>query len=285
MVEVDPYTEEVIKSRFWGKTLTSWIYNLHSTLLMGETGYEVLGIIGLLFMGSLITGVYLWWPRGGKWRQTFTLKRGASPERWVFDIHKLCGISSVSVLFILAFTGVYFHYGDYLHPLLNWLSPIREKPPFEAPEGLTSKVIPGAATLSITRAIAIGRQRFPNSELKGIKTPEGPARVYELRMRQPGEVNVGFPSSTVWIDQYSGEMLHARDPNRFTAGETFLNLMWPLHDGEALRLPGRILVCLTGFVPLVPYVTGIMRWLQKRRAAKQLKARFEEKISRDLQDA
>jgi hypothetical protein len=25
-----------------------------------------------------------------------------------------------------------------------------------------------------------------------------------------------------------------RDPNTFTAGETFLNLMWPLHNGEAL---------------------------------------------------
>lgn len=60
--------------------------------------------------------------------------------------------------------------------------------------------------------------------------------------------------------------MHERDPNRFTAGETFLNLMWPLHNGDALRLPGRILVCITGFVPLVLYVTGIIRWLQKRRA-------------------
>lgn len=103
----------------------------------------------------------------------------------------------MSVLFILAFTGVYFHYGDYLHPLLNWFSPIREKPPFTAPEGLTSKIILGAATLSITQAIAIGRQRFPNAELKVITTPEGPAEVYELRMRQPGKVNVDNPSSIV----------------------------------------------------------------------------------------
>jgi len=54
---------------------------------------------------------------------------------------------------------------------------------------------------------------------------------------------------------------------------------------EALRLPGRILVWITGFVPLVLYATGIIRWLQKRRAAKQLKTRLEAKISRGFQDA
>ncbi|MGH8602109.1 MAG: hypothetical protein ACREXR_04830 [Gammaproteobacteria bacterium] len=94
---------------------------------------------------------------------------------------------------------------------------------------MTSTVIPGAATLSITQAIAIGRQRFSNAELKVIKTPERLAGVYELRMRQPGEVNVGFFSSAVWIDQYSGEMLHARNPNRFLA--TFVWLWLRCQEG------------------------------------------------------
>ena len=74
----------------------------------------------------------------------------------------------------------------------------------------------------------------------------------------------------MWIDQYNGKVLAVQDPNQFTAGETFLNLMWPLHSGEALGLAGRILWCVTGFAPLILYVSGIIRWLQKRRAKRKL---------------
>jgi uncharacterized iron-regulated membrane protein len=61
----------------------------------------------------------------------------------------------------------------------------------------------------------------------------------------------------VWIDQYSGKVLAVQDPNQFTAGETFLNLMWPLHSGEAFAFAGRILWCVIGFAPLILYVSGI----------------------------
>jgi len=57
--------------------------------------------------------------------------------------------------------------------------------------------------------------------------------------RQADEVNRQRPLSKVWIDQYSGKVLAVQDPNKFTPGETFLNLLWPLHDGQALGLPVR----------------------------------------------
>lgn len=59
--------------------------------------------------------------------------------------------------------------------------------------------------------------------------------------RQQGEANHRWARSKVWIDQYSGQVLAEQDSNRFTSGETFLNLMWPLHNSEALGRAGRIL--------------------------------------------
>jgi uncharacterized iron-regulated membrane protein len=61
----------------------------------------------------------------------------------------------------------------------------------------------------------------------------------------------------VWIDKYSGKVLAVQDPNQFAAGETFLNLMWPLHSGEAFAFVGRILWCVMSFAPLILYVSGI----------------------------
>ena len=111
---------------------------------------------------------------------------------------------------------------------------------------------------------------FPDAELRGVETPDGKEGVYSISKRQSGEANHRWSRSKVWIDQYSGKVLSVQDPNQFTAGETFLNLMWPLHSGEALGFAGRILWCIAGLAPLVLYVTGILRWLQKRKA-KQVK--------------
>nr|WP_317964066.1 PepSY-associated TM helix domain-containing protein [Methylocaldum szegediense] len=53
-------------------------------------------------------------------------------------------------------------------------------------------------------------------------------------------------------------------------GDTFLDRMWPIHSGKTFGWPSRILVCLTGLACPVPYIIGVIRWPQKRRA-KRLK--------------
>ncbi len=70
------------------------------------------------------------------------------------------------------------------------------------------------------------------------------------------------------IDQYSGKVLQRYTPINATAGDNFLGWLFPLHTGHAFGLPGRILILALGFVPTVLYVTGLIRWLQKRRAKK-----------------
>ena len=73
----------------------------------------------------------------------------------------------------------------------------------------------------------------------------------------------------VAIDRYSGKLLYTNYGNRQTAGDIFDEWQLSLHSGEAFGFAGRVLWCIVGFAPLILYVTGILRWLQKRRAAKQ----------------
>jgi uncharacterized iron-regulated membrane protein len=76
-----------------------------------------------------------------------------------------------------------------------------------------------------------------------------------------------YPHRQIWVDPYDGTILAVNDPHQYTAGQKFLEWQYPLHSGEAFGLPGRIFVLILGFVPLLLYVTGLIRWLQKRRAA------------------
>ncbi len=68
------------------------------------------------------------------------------------------------------------------------------------------------------------------------------------------------------IDQYSGEMLKVYDRGTGSVGDIFLDWQWPLHSGHAFGWTGRILVFLSGLACPVLYATGVIRWLQKRRA-------------------
>ncbi|WP_019868415.1 PepSY-associated TM helix domain-containing protein [Methylovulum miyakonense] len=276
-VLVDPYSGEIISEHYWGRTLWTSIYQIHASLLtarlgveIGRLGFDTVCFFGLFLFISALTGLYLWWPRWGKFKKSVTIKRGASPERFYFDLHKTTGFYSSIILLILAFTGFSFSYADYIKPLIRSFSAVKEKH-LETPD-VKSKVIANAPPLSIAQAVAQAGTIFPDAELRGAETPDGKDGVYCISKRQPGEANRKWPRSKVWIDQYSGKVLAVQDPDQFTAGETFLNVLWPLHSGEALGLAGRILWCVSGLAPLALYVTGILRWRQKRRA-KRLNAK------------
>ena len=267
---VDPFEGKIVAEQFWGRTLTSLIYEVHATFLTGKLGVEIgkAGFKAVCFFGvflfvSCLSGIYLWWPRGGKFRQSFTIKRNSSPERFYFDLHKTFGIYGSAWLLVIAFTGFSFAYKDYLKPLVNLVSTIKED---HLKEPKLKSTMTTAQPISIAQAIAVADRVFPDAELRMVNTPDGADGVYMIAKHQIGEANRKRPRSKVWIDQYSGKVLAVQDPNQFTAGETFFNLLWPLHDGQAFGLPGRILWCIAGFVPFILYVTGIIRWLQKRRA-------------------
>jgi uncharacterized iron-regulated membrane protein len=272
---VDPYSGKIVAEHFWGRTLISLIYEVHADFLagkigkeIGEAGFKAMCFFGIFLFISCLSGLYLWWPRGGKFKQALTIKPHSSPQRFYFDLHKTSGFYSSALLLVIAFSGFSFSYEDYIKPLVNIFSSVKTdhlKDPT-----VKSTILDSGQPISIAQAVAIAEEAFPGAELRGISTPDGKDGVYRVDKRQAGEANRKRPRSKVWIGQYSGKVLAVQDPNKFTAGETFMNLMWPLHDGQVLGLPSRILWCSVGFVPLVLYVTGILRWLQKRKAA-QLK--------------
>jgi uncharacterized iron-regulated membrane protein len=84
-----------------------------------------------------------------------------------------------------------------------------------------------------------------------------------IQLRQEGEPNRRFPRTNVWIDASSSQILGIRDPRKNSAGDTLMDWLHPLHNGEAFGLAGRIIVLVCGFLPLLVLVTGIVRWRHK----------------------
>lgn len=260
LVTVDPYTLQIRARRFWGESAMTWIYDLHYTLLLGSAGHYLLGIAGLLMLVSLGSGLYLWWPRGTRWRQALTAKRHAGPKRLNYDVHKLSGIHGLALLLVVIGTGVCLELPGWVEPLVTRLSPLQ---PMPDPRVGSSRV---AQYITLDAAAAIARQHLPQAAVRWIETPDGAGGVYRVRLYQPGEPSQRFPRSFVWIDPRDGRVLAVRDARERRAGDALLAWLHPLHAGEAFGLPGRWLVLLSGLLPAALFTTGAIRWRQKRRA-------------------
>lgn len=259
---LNPYTAQVVSSRFWGQYLMTWLYDLHYELLLDTTGKILMGIIGGLLLIVTLTGLYLWWPASfNKVKTALIFKRRSSSERFIFDLHKVNGIYSLLILLILLVSGVLLELPDTFNPMINRLSPLYEMPK------PASHYQAGQQRISVDSAVKTAKKVYPHAQLRWIETPNNPQGSYRIMLYQDGEPSQRFPKTMIWLDQYSSKILAIRDPLQSNSGgDTFISWLHPLHSGEIAGLAGRWLIFFSGFIPAILYITGLMRWQQKRNA-------------------
>lgn len=271
---VNPYTAEVLSQRLWGafERCCSWhgplmamIYRFHDSFWLGWIGSIVVGNIALLMIVSLVSGIVLWWPSLSQLRNSVMIKRNASKARLNYDIHKVFGIYSAILLFVLLFTGAYLSlqvpFPSQINSLVSFFSPVTVKPKL-----FKSIPISGQMHINIDQAISIANQAFPEGVVTTVFLPVGEDGVFKIFKHKGNRIMFSSRQQMVVIEAYSGNILYQTDASKQTSGDIFEEWQLALHSGEAFGITGQIVVLITGLMPLVLYVTGIIRWLQKRKA-------------------
>ena len=257
MVSVNPYTGEVVASRFWGKTATTWLLDLHTQLRLDRFGWNTVGILGLLLIVSSGSGLYLWWPGMSELGQAFMVRWRTGMMQLAFDVHRMLGLLSAVVLLLLAFTGILLSYPS----LLEFLAGSSGMEHGQTGRNITSTAIPNNHPTGLAAAAFVAQGPFPRAELRRVTTPAGDTGIYRINLRQSSEINQRHPFTTVWVDRWSGQIKEVRNPSKFSKGEIFATWIWPLHTGEALGASGRFVWFLAGLSLFVLYVSGLLRWL------------------------
>jgi uncharacterized iron-regulated membrane protein len=277
-VFVDPCTGAASAARVWDTQHAPWrgpvmgvVMRLHTSLLLNRPGLwagnYILSTSALLLIVSVLSGVYLWWPRRARWGDAIRIKRGASRERFIYDLHKSVGACAALLLLISLFSGMHLY--EPWHGLIN-----------RAVQRVSPSTRYGAAEPEPTRAetqiapveiVARVYNAFPDALVRSLSLPDAPGRAYSASL-YTGAV---WPT-TVRIDGYTGKILSVLGPHEASRGDRFLSWLYPLHTGHAFGLPGRIVILLLGLLPGMLYVTGIMRWLQKRRARDKERSRRQQ---------
>jgi len=259
MVSVNPYTGEVVSSRFWGETATTWLLDLHTQLGLDRIGWNAVGILGLLLIISCSTGLYLWWPGIRELGQAFKVRHRAGMMQLTFDLHRLLGLFSAVSLLVLAFTGFLLSYPSVLE-ILTDSSGMEHG---ETGRNITSTAVPNNHPTGLSAASFVAQGPFPRAELRRVTTPAGDTGIYRINLRQSSEINQRHPFTTVWVDRWSGQIKEVRNPAKFSKGEVFATWVWPLHTGEALGAKGRFVWFLAGLSLFVLYVSGLIHWLYR----------------------
>jgi uncharacterized iron-regulated membrane protein len=263
MADVDTRDGTVLTNRLWGGTFVTVLFDIHTKLMLGEPGLDVVGVLGLLLIVSVVTGLYLWWPfRGGWWRAlTYRGGRGWLPLN--FEVHRLAGLYFAVVLFVVALAGVYITLPEQFLAVTRMFTDVTGEV-----EGVPSApAAPGTPRIELRRVVEAFHEGAPGGRIRSIVLPDDSQDTFGVMFVDRGEPDNFYGQSTLWIDQYTGDVLASHAYSQMGAGDRFLAMQLPLHDGQFLGLPGQLIVFLSGLVTCLLYGTGLYLWWKRRRPA------------------
>ncbi len=258
-IGVHPETAGITGRRDYTAAPLILLYHFHETLLLRPWwGAELVGALGLVLLISSLSGLYLWWPRPGRWRAALWIKPGAAARRLLLDLHNVFGLYSLIVVVSLAFSGVYLVFPQPVRGLVRLAatdSPLPYPPP--------RPPLAGETRLDAATIFALAEATLPGIRFDNARKLAGRDGLWRVALR-PADANSYSPAdSMVWLDPYDGRVLAWRDARHLPAGENFLIMQRPLHNGEVLGLPGRLLAFAGGLVPAILAITGWLLWLHR----------------------
>jgi len=280
-VAVDPATGAVQGRRFWGEAslsrenLLPFLYRLHYSMQLPMAG----GVdVGVLFMGVLAiawvidTLVALWisFPSRKAWRQSFAFRWRAGGHRLTFDLHRSGGVWLFLLVLLVAVTSVGMNLDrEVMRPVVSLFSTLSPSPLETRPPAPPERPI--EPRLSIDQVLERARRE---AQRLGLQSPAGGVSVstqfglYGVGFFEAGNSHGdgGLGNAWLYFDSQTGAPAGGSVPGTGSAGDVFMQAMFPLHSGRILGMPGRVLMSLLGAAIAALSVTGVLVWARKRRA-------------------
>ena len=254
---LDPSDSSLLLTRAPGSDLLLTLRDWHTHLLAGKTGEAVLGVLGWLTLGLLLSGVWLWWPGRRNLHGSLRIHTQPPARRWV-SWHRSIGALSLPLLLLVTLTGTLMVYSAGTRHVLQTLFADAPATPMPA------RIAPRPQAIDWAAVLDAAQHALPGAELRRITLPSANDGRVTIRARAPGEWHpVG--RSQVWLDPYRAQVLGAVDATAEGTGARISNAVYPLHAGSVGGLAGKLLVLLCGLLPPFFLVTGFLFWRTRQR--------------------
>jgi uncharacterized iron-regulated membrane protein len=281
-VYLDPPTARALDVVDFRSSLFGWLHRFHENLTIPEySGRAIVGWVGVGMLILSLTGIWLWWPRGGAFLPGLRWRRATYTTS---NLHHLLGFWISIPLAVVSLTGIYLGFPQTARQFMSSIAPMNPQAPRPAfgavvrdarlaPDDALSRALasqpgtrPAVIFLPTASANSSERGRARGAEQQGRgESARDVGAVWRVQLRNAESDEV----ATVTVDDRSGAVARLPDP---LAGDRAAQWIRWIHEGSHSGPVWQFVVFLTGVFPLVFAVTGVIMWWRGRRSRREVAA-------------
>jgi uncharacterized iron-regulated membrane protein len=233
------------------------MFKLHVDLFAGLPGKLFLGLMGLLMVVAIVSGVVLYAPFMRKLPFGAVRRDRSARLKWL-DLHNLLGVATLSWALVVGLTGVINTWADLVIKLWQFdqlstvTAPYKALPPLQAVGSLQAAVSTAQAT---EPGMRVGFVAFPSTQLS---SPHHFA-VF-MRGTEPFSARLFKP---VLVDAQTAKVTASMDLPWYV---TALLVSQPFHFGDYAGRPMQILWAVLDVITIAVLGSGLYLWFSRRRA-------------------
>ncbi len=241
--------------------LLGTLTQIHVELLAGQMGMFFLGLMTILLLLAIISGVVLYAPFMGN-RSFATVRDGDTRRRW-FDLHNSLGMILAVWLFVVSITGAVNTIGS---PMIQmWLMTDMQT---IVADDMAQPIAESARRTSFQAAFEESQQRLPDSDFYFAMFPGNgysSDRHYLIfnTGREPLSSRLFKP---VIINAYTGDYIAAPE---LPAYLQMLLLSQPLHFGDYGGIWLKVAWAVLDVAAIVLLWSGLVLWWRRRRQGRE----------------
>lgn len=266
---VDPVSLEILGSeeRRRNGEFMRFLTSMHLALMFPSYyGAQTVGWMGVAMCLFGLSGLVLWWPKKGRWRQAFLMRNGTSGFRLNRDLHSVIGFWSLPVFMVLSFSGAYLVFPTTIGDSIEAMLPHESTVVHREVDAATVASIANPAAITADDAAKLALAVVPDARLHSVQLPPGDEGTFMVTL-MPYYSSEGAPQISAFVGP-GPEVSAVVDPRQDKLGTRVLDWMKSLHFGLGLGVVWKVLVFLSGFLPLLFAITGLRMW-QLRRAQRR----------------
>jgi uncharacterized iron-regulated membrane protein len=282
---LDPVTGRRIEgapaaTRAFFREVTDWHRWLAFPPALRDNGRAITGACTLMFLGLLLSGPVLWWPRGGRsaWRTGLLFRRGLAGKARDFNWHNVAGVWTVGPLVVVVASALVISYpwaGNLVYRAAGEAPPPRRAAGTGARPGGSAPAIDSAG---LDALVAAAQNAVPAWRILTVTPPAAGAKSVNVSI----DTSAGGRPQTrtqLTLDRATAAVLKSEGYGAQSAGRRARSWLRFLHTGEALGLAGQAVAGVASAAAVLLVYTGLALAFRRWRAWVRARAHRDNVVS------
>lgn len=262
---INPETGKIIKHKNENQGFFPFILNGHFYLwLPHEIGQTVVASVTLIFVFTVFSGLFIWWPRSGNRLNRFKIKWKSSWKRINFDLHSVVGFYILGFALIFAITGLvwgFVWFKDYYYTAFTLGDKFVE---YYEPESLNKT---DDINNQVDKVFKKLRSENPKYDYIEVHFPE--SELGTIAANVNNDLGTYWKTDYYYFDQKTLTEIpveHYWDKyKQANLGDKLMRLNYDIHTGAVWGLPGKIFAFLVSLAIASLPITGFLFYLGRKK--------------------